>query len=188
MRVMLQSSLEMGRRLGLRSVAEGVETLSQQGILRDLGCEYFQGYLFARPLAEDKAEASISCRQVGPIVRCARVSNIMFSAGPATLSRATGAPLLPLFFLLDPEPAVRGGPRRVIQYMTEAVEVPRTHDREADIAVATRRLVAVYEEVVRRYSSQWYNFHDFWQEPAPPADLPARRRRARSRRAWCRRA
>ena len=37
-------------------VAEGVETLSQQGILQGLGCEYFQGYLFARPLPEDKAE------------------------------------------------------------------------------------------------------------------------------------
>ena len=37
-------------------VAEGVETLSQQGILQDLGCEYFQGYLFARPLPEGKAD------------------------------------------------------------------------------------------------------------------------------------
>jgi len=48
--IQLATSLRMG------VVAEGVETLSQQGILQGMGCEFFQGYLFARPLAEDKAE------------------------------------------------------------------------------------------------------------------------------------
>lgn len=35
--------------LGLRSLAEGVETVEQRRILIDLGCELAQGYLFARP-------------------------------------------------------------------------------------------------------------------------------------------
>jgi len=47
---------QLATSLRMDVVAEGVETLGQQGILRDLGCEYFQGYLFARPLPEDKAE------------------------------------------------------------------------------------------------------------------------------------
>jgi len=37
--------------LGLRTVAEGVETAAQQAALVALGCGYGQGYLFARPLA-----------------------------------------------------------------------------------------------------------------------------------------
>jgi len=50
-------------------VAEGVETLSQHGILRDLGCEFFQGYLFARPLGEEKAEEFLRRfdQAIGPV-------------------------------------------------------------------------------------------------------------------------
>jgi diguanylate cyclase (GGDEF)-like protein/PAS domain S-box-containing protein len=36
--------------LGLRTVAEGVETDEQDAELRTLGCDYGQGYLYARPL------------------------------------------------------------------------------------------------------------------------------------------
>jgi len=36
--------------LGFRVVAEGVETSDQLGVLRDLGCETWQGYLFSKPL------------------------------------------------------------------------------------------------------------------------------------------
>jgi diguanylate cyclase (GGDEF)-like protein/PAS domain S-box-containing protein len=38
------------QRLGLRAVAEGVETEDQATRLRDLGCDLGQGFLFARPL------------------------------------------------------------------------------------------------------------------------------------------
>jgi EAL domain-containing protein (putative c-di-GMP-specific phosphodiesterase class I) len=32
-------------------VAEGVETSKELEILKDMGCEYAQGYLFARPMS-----------------------------------------------------------------------------------------------------------------------------------------
>ncbi len=36
-------------------VAEGVETVEQLGLLRQLGCQYGQGYLFSRPVALEEA-------------------------------------------------------------------------------------------------------------------------------------
>ena len=47
----------LGRTLGLRIIAEGIEEADQLDQLRDLGCEFGQGYLFARPMAgEEVAE------------------------------------------------------------------------------------------------------------------------------------
>ena len=48
---LVKTVLSMGRTLGKRVVAEGVETPEQFEILRRLGCEYVQGYLISRPLA-----------------------------------------------------------------------------------------------------------------------------------------
>ena len=45
------SMIEMGRKLGHGIVAEGVETLAQLEILRNLNCEIVQGYLFSKPAA-----------------------------------------------------------------------------------------------------------------------------------------
>ena len=45
--------------LGMRVVAEGVETTAQLAMLRGLGCDVFQGYLCSKPL---QAAAFIACR------------------------------------------------------------------------------------------------------------------------------
>ncbi|MBI6924368.1 EAL domain-containing protein [Pseudomonas putida] len=51
----------LGRALGLRIVAEGVETSSQQAFLTRLGCDSLQGYLLGRPVpAEQLLGASLS--------------------------------------------------------------------------------------------------------------------------------
>jgi diguanylate cyclase (GGDEF)-like protein/PAS domain S-box-containing protein len=47
----------LGRALGLRTVAEGVEDPTQVAALRGLGCEGAQGYLFQRPAAPEAIEA-----------------------------------------------------------------------------------------------------------------------------------
>ena len=47
----------LGHTLGLRTVAEGVETEAQRRALSDMGCQFGQGYLFARPLPTDAVEA-----------------------------------------------------------------------------------------------------------------------------------
>ena len=48
--------------LGLRCVAEGIEREEQAAELRAAGCEYGQGYLFARPLPAPEATALIAAR------------------------------------------------------------------------------------------------------------------------------
>ena len=40
----------MGRSLGIKTVAEGIETAEQAVRMRELGCAYGQGYFFAKPL------------------------------------------------------------------------------------------------------------------------------------------
>jgi len=40
--------------LGMDVVAEGIETCEQYRLLRQLGCRFGQGFLFARPLSAEK--------------------------------------------------------------------------------------------------------------------------------------
>jgi EAL domain-containing protein (putative c-di-GMP-specific phosphodiesterase class I) len=48
-RIILESSLDMAKKLGISTVAEGIETQDQWDLVRELGCELAQGYLIARP-------------------------------------------------------------------------------------------------------------------------------------------
>jgi len=48
--VLLSSSLEMARKLGLKAVAEGVETQAHWNLLQNLGCDIAQGYFIAKPM------------------------------------------------------------------------------------------------------------------------------------------
>lgn len=50
--VILQSIIELGHRLNLKIVAEGVESVEQLAMLKSMDCDYGQGYLFSRPLTD----------------------------------------------------------------------------------------------------------------------------------------
>ncbi len=49
-RVLIQATVLVARALGIKTVAEGVETAEQAQLLEDLGCTMAQGFLFGRPL------------------------------------------------------------------------------------------------------------------------------------------
>jgi EAL domain-containing protein (putative c-di-GMP-specific phosphodiesterase class I)/CheY-like chemotaxis protein len=49
-RIVIESVIQLSSRLGLHTVAEGIETPAQLDALRKLGCEIAQGYLFAHAL------------------------------------------------------------------------------------------------------------------------------------------
>ena len=68
--VLVRSIIELGRNLGLRVTAEGVENERVQAMLRDLGCDYAQGFHLGRP-----GEAS-ECR------RHLRLNGVGASASP----------------------------------------------------------------------------------------------------------
>ncbi len=53
----VKAVLSLGGALGLRCVAEGVETAEQRAALMALGCQLGQGYLWSRPLAPADADA-----------------------------------------------------------------------------------------------------------------------------------
>jgi EAL domain-containing protein (putative c-di-GMP-specific phosphodiesterase class I) len=46
----------MAHKLGIRVVAEGVETEAQRAILKKIDCDFAQGYLFAKPMPADEFE------------------------------------------------------------------------------------------------------------------------------------
>ncbi len=52
-RCLVKGLIEFGRSVGMRITAEGVETPEQFKLLRELGCEYGQGYWIGRPVAAD---------------------------------------------------------------------------------------------------------------------------------------
>jgi EAL domain-containing protein (putative c-di-GMP-specific phosphodiesterase class I) len=52
-KAMVESIVSMGKNLSMDTLAEGVETKVQADMLRDFGCDIFQGYYFSKPLEKD---------------------------------------------------------------------------------------------------------------------------------------
>ena len=59
------SVIDLARAVGLRTIAEGVETREQLSLLHRLGCTAGQGYLWSRALSPEGLAERLSCGPVG---------------------------------------------------------------------------------------------------------------------------
>lgn len=57
MRTVLGRMVDLGHALGMRVICEGIETEEQEALLRAVGCEYGQGFLYGRPMQRADFEA-----------------------------------------------------------------------------------------------------------------------------------
>ncbi|WP_127997893.1 putative bifunctional diguanylate cyclase/phosphodiesterase [Piscinibacter defluvii] len=82
-RAVVDAVVKLAQALGRKVVAEGVETEAQAQILRSLGCDELQGYLFAKPMSA-KALALWAMNDDGPRAMEFRAS-LFEETKPATL-------------------------------------------------------------------------------------------------------
>ena len=58
-RAVVEASLDLARKLGLTTVAEGVENIADWQMLAELGCDVAQGYLIGRPVPGSELQALV---------------------------------------------------------------------------------------------------------------------------------
>jgi EAL domain-containing protein (putative c-di-GMP-specific phosphodiesterase class I) len=88
-RSIVEAVVALARGLHIGVVAEGIETEAQFQLLRDIGCDVGQGYLFSRPLPADEAARLLSTRRPGSVTRAAAAP---VDATPAVAPAATIRP------------------------------------------------------------------------------------------------
>jgi diguanylate cyclase (GGDEF)-like protein/PAS domain S-box-containing protein len=122
--------ITMARNLGLRTVAEGVETESQAIELARLGCEFAQGYLFFKPLSAVAMTALSEFERQPSVPTPAVVEAVPEPAAAAVV------PAMPLPPPAAPSPAL--APPVIISAVVPLVHLPAP--RAAIAALATSQL------------------------------------------------
>ena len=82
-----------------------------------------------------------------------------FPIGVAILAMATGAPVLPVFVVMEKSRKYRGIIEAPIDFDDSA-----RGDREAVIRKGMEKLIKKFEEFIEKYPDQWYNFYSFWEK------------------------
>ncbi|HVY35105.1 MAG TPA: EAL domain-containing protein, partial [Caulobacteraceae bacterium] len=60
--LLIKSTVDLAHALGLKVVAEGVETAEAAAILASMGCDYAQGFYFARPMPREALLQFVACQ------------------------------------------------------------------------------------------------------------------------------
>ncbi|CAM8638508.1 COG5001 Predicted signal transduction protein containing a membrane domain, an EAL and a GGDEF domain [Comamonadaceae bacterium] len=125
--VLCKAMVVMAHALGLRVVAEGVETAQQRDLLIEAGCDFAQGYFFSRPLPASQLQALLSDPGLGG------------RWVPATTLQ--GMQLL----VIDDHPIVRQGMVAALRQLQEGVEILEAGDgaRGLELLEAHPRIKAV---------------------------------------------
>ena len=61
----VDSMIKLAQTLGLKTVVEGVETAGEATKVRDMGCDYIQGYFYSKPLAREDFERYLADEREG---------------------------------------------------------------------------------------------------------------------------
>lgn len=88
--LIVDAVVRLSHGLGLKVVAEGVETRAQLERVADLGCDYSQGYLFARPQPANELDFLLSSQHLLPWSRPGQLSLGPFGDTVAGSSAARG--------------------------------------------------------------------------------------------------
>ena len=90
--------------------------------------------------------------------------------GPVELAMATGAPVLPVFIVLE-----TGGRYRILAREPMRFRREEGGQEGEALRAAMGRMASMMESVIARYPDQWFNFYDVWPAPSPGAVHPERR-------------
>ena len=52
--LIISQIIKLSTSLGMKTVAEGIESKEQKELLKELGCNYGQGFYFARPMGAEE--------------------------------------------------------------------------------------------------------------------------------------
>jgi EAL domain-containing protein (putative c-di-GMP-specific phosphodiesterase class I) len=83
----VRTILTLGRNLGLKVVAEGVETIEQVEKLQELECEFAQGYYFSVPVNAQEATDLLAARYHWPTNKPGRSNRRPASIAPTRIAR-----------------------------------------------------------------------------------------------------
>ena len=61
-RTIAETIIDLGKKLGFHTIAEGVEDEVQFDLLRDIGCDNIQGYYMGKPMVSEKIEELLAHR------------------------------------------------------------------------------------------------------------------------------
>ena len=87
-RVIVQSTIDLGRNLGLDVVAEGVETKAAWDHLKKMGCGMAQGYFFGRPMPPEAFNEWLTQKGRADAQRASRGPATPFEASAVAIPRA----------------------------------------------------------------------------------------------------
>ncbi|OIO33030.1 MAG: hypothetical protein COX96_06740 [Candidatus Omnitrophica bacterium CG_4_10_14_0_2_um_filter_44_9] len=78
-----------------------------------------------------------------------------FPRGPVLLAKATGAAVMPALVVLDKS-------KKYKAVLDSPIEMEWSGDEEMDICVNVAKIAKVFEQYIRAYPTQWFNFSAIW--------------------------
>ena len=80
-----------------------------------------------------------------------------FPRGPVLLARTTGASVHPAFTVLGPDKKYR-------TVLGSPISMELTEDRDRDMRVNVAKIAHAFEQYIRLYPNQWFNFSAIWDK------------------------